>query len=462
METLAQLGVWVEEQLPGLLATHKVPAATVAILRDDDVVTAASGILNKATGVEATTDSVFQIGSITKVWTASLIMQLVDEGLVDLDAPVRSYLPDFVIADAAAAARITLRQLLSHVSGFEGDIFVETTEGEDAVEKFMPVLADVPQLFEPGEMFSYNNAAFAVLGRIVEVIRGKHYDACLREYLIDPLGLTHAATGPGEAIMFRAALGHLAPTEDADPEPAPLWSSMRSNAPAGSTCAMSAADLIAFAKMHLDGGVGPDGTRILSAASVAAMQHEHVKLPELGLLADSWGLGWELFNWAGGPAIGHDGGTIGQNAFLRMVPGQKVAVAILTNGGNAHALYLELVTAIMKNLCAIDVPAFPTPSDTLTIIDASRYVGTYSSQAADTHVSQDTDGRIWIEHEIKGVFAEASPDSAPVEFVLWKGDTLIARKAEHGVHRPHAFVGNDENGNALYLHTGRADRRVPA
>ncbi|MDQ0923437.1 CubicO group peptidase (beta-lactamase class C family) [Pseudarthrobacter sp. W1I19] len=462
VESLSQIGAWVEEKLPYLIANYQVPAASVAILSDGDVVRTAAGILNKASGVEATTDSVFQIGSITKVWTTSLVMQLVDEGLVDLEAPVRRYVKDFVIADEAAAARITVRQLLSHLSGFEGDMFTATTEGEDAVEKFMPILADVPQHFEPGEMFSYNNAAFSVLGRIVELVRGKHYEACLREHLIDPLQLKHAATGAGEAIMFRAALGHISPTEDAAPEPAQVWSVLRSNSPSGSIFAMSASNLIAFAKMHIDGGVGPDGNQILSAESVKAMQEQQVKLPELGLMGDSWGLGWGLFNWEGGLVIGHDGGTIGQRAFLRVIPGQKAAIAVLTNGGDVIGLYKELISPVINRLTGIVVPELPTPANDVHAIDTSRFVGTYSSRVADSHVTQDAEGRIWLEHKTKGVIAEPIPQQPPVELVHWKGDTLIPRNALHGMHTPHAFVGNDGNGNALYLHTGRAYRRVSA
>jgi CubicO group peptidase (beta-lactamase class C family) len=90
-----------------------VPGAAIAVLADGEVAEAAYGVLNRATGVEVTTDSLFQIGSITKVWTASLLMQLVDEGLLDLDAPVRRYLPGFRVADEGASARMTVRHLLS-------------------------------------------------------------------------------------------------------------------------------------------------------------------------------------------------------------------------------------------------------------------------------------------------------------------------------------------------------------
>ena len=103
----------------------------MAVLADGEVVDDAAGVLSKATGVEATPDSVFQIGSITKLWTSTLVMQLVDEGKVDLDAPIRTYLPDFRIRDEDAAAQITTRQLLCHTAGFEGDIFTDTGLGDD-------------------------------------------------------------------------------------------------------------------------------------------------------------------------------------------------------------------------------------------------------------------------------------------------------------------------------------------
>ncbi len=172
MSDLNEIGSWVRENLPTMLADAHIPAASVAILAGGEIFTTAAGILNRNTGVEADEDSVFQIGSITKTWTATLIMQLVDEGLLDLDAPVRDTVPAFAIGDDGAASAITARQLLSHVSGFEGDLFNDTGVGDDAVEKYLATIADAPQLFSPGERFSYNNAAFVVLGRIVEVLRG--------------------------------------------------------------------------------------------------------------------------------------------------------------------------------------------------------------------------------------------------------------------------------------------------
>ena len=245
MPNLDEIGGWITEQLPALVAKYKVPGAAIGVYRDGEVFDFAAGVLSHATKVEATTDSVFQIGSITKTWTATLIMQLADEGLLDIDQPVVAYLPDFDLADSAAAKAMTVRQLLSHTAGFEGDIFTDTGTNDDAVEKYVATLATDPQLFAPGEMFSYNNAGFVVLGRIIEVLRGKPYNQALRDHLFAPLGLEHAATDAASAILFRAAVGHLPGAgPDDDPVPAPIWSLVMSNAPAGSALAMRPRDLL--------------------------------------------------------------------------------------------------------------------------------------------------------------------------------------------------------------------------
>jgi len=298
-----------------------------------------------------------------------------------------------------------------------------------------------------------------VLGRIVELVRGKPYDTCLREHLFEPLKLTHAATAPWEAILHRAAVGHIQPTPDARPVPAPVWSLMRSNAPAGAMLAMCPRDLLAFTRMHLSEGTGPDGAHVLSPASVKAMQQRQVELPELGMMGDAWGLGWELFDLPGGTVIGHDGGTVGQAAFLRVAPEQGVSVAVLTNGGDAIPVYVEVVRRVLRDLAGIELPPLPVPDPDAPPIEAARYVGTYSSSVADSVVSQDGEGRLWLERTPKGILADIAETPQKSELVGWREDTLLPAKPNHGMHRPHAFLGDDGSGRALYLHTGRADRR---
>jgi CubicO group peptidase (beta-lactamase class C family) len=457
MTTLTDVSDWIAERLPALIAEYDVPAAEVGVLADGDVVEHAAGVLSTATGVEATSESVFQIGSITKLWTSTLVMQLVDEGKVELDAAIRSYLPDFRIADEEAGSRITVRQLLTHTSGFEGDIFTDTGVGDDCVEKYLGVMHDVPQLFPPGAMWSYNNAGFAVLGRLVEVLRGAPYDVCLRERLIAPLGCTHAATSAYEAILFRAAVGHLETEPGAGYHPTPVWALARSNAPAGSMFATSARSLLAFARMHLEDGRAHDGTQVLAPGTAARMQARQVDLPYLGHLGSSWGLGFERFDSPDGDIVGHDGNTIGQSAFLRLLPDAGVAVTVLTNGGQAGPVFREVADHVLAELTGRSIPPEPLPPADSRRFDASRYAGTYTCDVGTLVVSQQDGGRVWLDAVPQGDLAEELGEKPERhELVHFAEDTLITRERDGGIHRLYAFLGDDGSGHPAYLHIGRA------
>jgi CubicO group peptidase (beta-lactamase class C family) len=298
------------------------------------------------------------------------------------------------------------------------------------------------------------------LGRLVEVLRGKPFDDCVRERLFTPLGLTHAANGPYEAILFRAAVGHIRPSPDADPVPAPVWALARSNAPAGSMLAMRPRDLLAFARMHMDGGKAADGTVVLSAEAVERMYTPAVELPPLGLLGDSWGLGPELYHTPDGLLAGHDGNTIGQACFLRFAPDTGVAVAIMANGGDTFALFKTIADHVFQELAGVTVAPLPAPPAEPQRIDASRYVGTYSTGLLDMTVSQDEEGRIWLDQVPKGLMLELGGKPEHTELVHYEADSLIPVKADRGMYIPHAFVGDDGTGRALYLHVGRAIRRA--
>jgi len=462
MTKLDEVGAWIHERLPALLAEHGVPAAAVAVSVGGEVVDAAAGLLSTTTGVQATPDSLFQIGSITKVWTATLVMQLVEEGRVGLDDPVRTHVPELRLADESAAATLTVGQLLAHTAGFEGDVFTDTGRGDDCLERYVAQLADVPQLFPPGEQFSYNNAGYCLLGRLVEVLRGKPFDDCVSEHLITPLGLTHAANGPYEAILHRVAVGHLRPEPDADEVPAPIWAMARSNAPAGSMLSMRARDLLAFARMHLDDGRAADGTAVLAPATVAAMRERQVELPDLRVMGDAWGLGWELFDSLGTPVMGHDGNTIGQASFLRVLPEKGLAVVLLTNGGDPYGLFRDVVGHVVSELAEVELRPLPVPPADPPQVDASRYVGTYSSRVADLVVSQDDDGRVWLEMLPKDLALEIGEQPERSELVSFAPDTLIQVQAQSGLHVPFAFLGDDGAGRARFLHIGRAVPRAVA
>ena len=134
-------------------------------------------------------DALFLPGSIGKLYTATLVMMLVDEGKLDLDTPIRHYLPDFEVHDAHARDTVTPRHLLTHTSGFDGDHFTDTGRGDDALARYVAGCADLPQIVDPGRIWSYSNSGYAILGRIVEVLTGVTFEQALRERLFTPLAL---------------------------------------------------------------------------------------------------------------------------------------------------------------------------------------------------------------------------------------------------------------------------------
>ncbi|MET1061113.1 MAG: serine hydrolase domain-containing protein [Nocardioides sp.] len=397
-----------QSRLDLLAREYGVPGAAFGVVRlgpdgERDRLELASGLLHLGTGVPATPDSLFQIGSITKVWTTTLVMRLVEDGLLDLDAPVAEGLSDFGLADDGAAAAITLRHLLTHSSGFDGDTFTDTGRGDDCLRTFVAELADNRQLFAPGTAWSYNNAAFVVAGRLVEVVTGDTWDEALRERVVEPLGLTRTVTLPEEALLHRVALGHV-DDEDGHPVPAPVSMLPRSCGPAGLIWS-TAADQLAFATAHLRGGVRPDGTRLLGAEQVAAMAAEQAARVDATGYEDatSWGLGWARGSWDGTPVLGHDGNTIGQSAFLRLLPEHGLATVLLTNGGDPDPLNRALLGELLADLAGIAVPAPVVPA-VAPPEPAALMVGTWAQASARLDVRRAGDG-LTLRHTDTSPFA---------------------------------------------------------
>ncbi|HXH33673.1 MAG TPA: serine hydrolase [Plantibacter sp.] len=334
--------------------------------------TVASGVLNAATGAPASVDALFQIGSITKVWTTTLIMQLVDDGLLRLEDTVRSVLPDFALGDEETAAKVTIRSLLSHRSGIDGDLFTNTGRGDDCIELYVATLKTAQQVHPLDDGFSYCNSGFVILGRIVEVLRDGQYDAILRERLIQPLGLEHTVTLLEDVPRFAAAAGHRP-----DGAPAPVWPITRSMGAAGNIVA-SIGDLLTFAELGLRLGETADGTRILSRESAVLMQREQIDLTDIYPSLTGWGLGWFLEEWSGASVYGHDGGTIGQRAYLRVFPEQQLAIALLTTGGRPDGLYHDLFESAASTVAGLHAPAGASPIDR-DEVPAEAALGTFGT-----------------------------------------------------------------------------------
>ncbi|MGW2226676.1 serine hydrolase domain-containing protein [Streptomyces formicae] len=413
-----------QARFDALRARHHVPGAALAVLVDGEIHELASGVLHAGTGVEVTTDSVFQSGSIAKIYTATLIMRLADEGQLDLDAPVKELLPEFETADAEATRTITTRQLLSHTSGLTCDFTYDAGRGDDCLARYVEAAEGVAMDCAPGTAISYSSLGYNVLGRIVEVLTGTTWDRALKDRLFEPLGLERSMTLPEEALSYRVAMSHLGEPGQY-PEPAPAWDLMpRSAGPYGRVI-VSAGDVARLAQMHLDGGTAADGTRILSTGAVEEMRRRVVDVPDKWTVSsDGWGLGWTLYDWDGVTGYGHDGAAIGQYGYLRVVPHAGVAVVLLTNGGGARELYGALFRELLAAFAGVRMPDAFEPPAQAPAVDFSRHVGRYERAGVVITVSE-RDGSPHLVYEFVDGMKDFSPalevDLHPVTQSVYAG-----------------------------------------
>ncbi|MBF4767968.1 beta-lactamase family protein [Nocardioides agariphilus] len=369
----------IEQRLGELAQEASVPGAVLGVWDGSEATITPYGVVSTRTGQPTSADSVFQIGSITKTWTATMVAQLVEEGWLSYDAPVADLLPGVRTGRDDASDRITIRHLLTHSSGLDGDVFDDTGRGDDAVERYVELLADVERTFEPGAAYSYCNSGFVLLGRIIEVLDGRTWEESLRERLVRPLGLTNTVTLPEEAILRSAAIGHHGPP---DVVPHSTWTLPRAIGPAGLiTC--SAADLLAYARLHLDRGAG-----LLSETAVLQMWEQQLPIPEqLGGI----GLSWRVASWNGERVLAHDGGTVGQIAKLRLLPDRGFALCLLTNSDNGEALAERLLPEVLAELAGVTAPDLPVPDPAIEVSGLERHVGRYSRRGVDFDVEQDAE-----------------------------------------------------------------------
>jgi CubicO group peptidase (beta-lactamase class C family) len=375
------------------IVRHQVPGASVAVVREGDVVTAAAGITNKNTGVEVTQDTVMHIGSITKVFNATLVMQLVDDGTVDLNERVLRYLPELRLKDRRALEQMTVQMLLNHTSGIDGRLLPDHGHDEETIEKGVARFADLGQIHEPGTEFSYNNAATVIAGYLVQRLAGKSWYQLVRERIFEPLNMEHAAALPEEALLHRSSVGHYL---DSVSNQTLVRTSCAflplSFAPAGSTLMMSAGDLIAFARTHMAQGVGPNGARILSTRSAQSMQRMTVNNKGKGYTyTDGVGLGWMVSEDG---LLHHSGGGPGIVSALYAYPEREFAAAVLTNAEHGLNLVNEWMEPWLKDVGTtkpIGMAEVRVPSEKVKI-DSRRYVGVYEDLVNRFRVSLRPDG----------------------------------------------------------------------
>ncbi len=453
-----------QTRLEELIALHHIPGASLAVLHGDEVIEAAAGVVNKNTGVETTTDTLFQIGSITKSWTATLVMMAVEEGLLDLDAPVVTYLPELKFADPDVTKRVRLRHFLSHSSGVGGDHILDTGRGDDNLENYLLTCADIGQEHELGATMSYCNTGYSLMGLMLQRVMGKGWDQLMRERIFEPLGLAHTNTLPEEALLFHTAVGHVKRPGEDDYTVARKWVLPRSAGPAG-LINSTAADTLAFARFHLDEGRAADGTQLLSPGLVKQMQQPEIDVPDRYTLGDSWGLGWILFNWDGSRLFGHDGATMGQYAKMRILAEPRVAIVLLTNGGEAAPAFRTLCTEILRDTADVAVPRLPAMPDAPTALDLAPYEGTFGRLNITTVLECNEEGGLTGTTTTSGPLAERLEQEERVRKVRLTPvdrELFLVRSETDPTAAPTPLVFFDFDGDApRRYHSGaRAMRRL--
>jgi CubicO group peptidase (beta-lactamase class C family) len=370
-----------DDRIREVMDRLKVPGVAVGVLLDGREYVAGYGITNVRHPLSVDPDTLFQIGSISKTVAGTAAMRLVELGMLDLAAPVRTYLPDLRLADEDVAARVTLRHLFTHTGGWVGDYFEHTGAGADALAKIVAKLAEVPQLTPLGEVFTYNNAGFYIAGRVIEVVTGHSYERALRELVLRPLGMTmsffrHFAT---EFITHRVAAGH--ELRDGHPAITRPWARSRSAAPSGGIVS-TVRDLLRYAHFHLSDGIAPDGARLLTPESVRLMQSPLFSTDSMG---SAVGITWMLGEVGGVRVVRHGGSTFGQRALLLLVPERQFALAILTNAEQGETLHQEASRwALEHYLGAADPELVPLARSESEL---APYVGRYVAALSQLEVA---------------------------------------------------------------------------
>jgi CubicO group peptidase (beta-lactamase class C family) len=360
-----------------------VPGVAIGVFDNGVVTTRGLGVTNVDDPLPVTPHTVFPIASISKTFAATMMMRLVEQGKVDLKAPVRKYLPEFKVRDEAVSRDVTVWNLLTHTAGWEGQVS-GPERGEDTLRNFTAtVMPDLMQIAPPSAAWSYNNAGFSVSGRVIEAVTGTSINRAIRDLVFAPLGLAHAGTTAGDFIVNRFAAGH----SNRGNEPAML---QRPFSPSVSVTAggvgLCITDLLAYAQFHLGDGRSPGGERLLSRASLEMMRT--TQLHKQGT-DDDIGIAWHLRNVGPLRVAAHGGTLSGHILLLEIIPEKNFAIGILTNAINGWKLIQDVEREILKQYHGATFPrnyaiahrglveTLPNVEALATQPDFTPYVGRY-------------------------------------------------------------------------------------
>ncbi len=365
-----------QHRLDTLACHHRVPGAQLVLDTGSEVVSVHTGTADAATGALFTEDTAVPLGSLTKPYTAALVLLLADDGDLDLDDPVAEYLPEF-----RDLPYVTIRQLLSHTGGLPTGPDSDAAARSTAAHYLSSVCTARDALFAPGTDFSYSNAGYVAAGRLVETVTGMSWHEALEALLLESLGTVPAFLGTDAAVRSVAA-GHALNTATGQVRPvrqnlAPL------EAPAGALLA-SAEDLAAL------GGALVGRTAALPPVVAKELRHAELAA-DPGALADGWGLGLALFRQDENLWCGHDGNAQGTSCHLRVEPDTGVVVAFTGNAGAATALWRDLADDLAQ-IAGVRVPTVIAPADAGHPVALPGCAGTFANGGSRYRVAVDSGG----------------------------------------------------------------------
>jgi CubicO group peptidase (beta-lactamase class C family) len=423
-----------------------IPGVAVGVWADGKGVYACHGVTSIENPLPVDQDTLFLVASITKTFTATTLMRLVAEEKVELNAPVRRYVPEFRLKDQQAADTITVLNLLNHTSGLDWRVSASTGEGDDALARAVAKMAEMELISPPGTRVSYSQAGYDLLGRLIEKVTGQTFEQAVAQLLLEPLGLSHSFFERDDIMTRRFAVGHN-PGEQGTLSIARPWRHARGENPGGGL-ATSVADLLSFARFHLGDGRAASGTWVLPTPVLQQMKQPTAKL-QASNLGDAVGLSWFLRDVDGVRTVGHAGSANGQFAELLLVPERNFAVVSLSNTSPGGIPFNQAVVsfALAHYLGLVDRDPEPIPFDAAR---AKEIAGIYTNAMMTCTV--DTVGAtlrlaLRIKPEIRAAAEKAPPpDPEPAEFGLLPGssDEYIITSGEFKGQR--GFFTHDTSG----------------
>lgn len=308
-----------------------IPGASLAIVEGDNIVHRRGFGQARPGGEAPTPQTPFLIGSLTKSVTALAVMQLVEAGRIELDAPVQRYLPWFRVADSQASARMTVRHLLNQTSGLptpSGEIqLADFDDRPGATERQARALATRALARPVGSAWEYSNANYSVLGLIIEAASGEPYADYVQKHIFTPLDMCRTSTAQAIATRSDLAVGHR--YWFGIPFAAPKMPMPHGSLPAG-TLASTAEDMARYMIALLNGG-RHGNVQILSGPGIDELHRGAADVSALGLSLGQYGMGWFISEVGRAKLVWHSGTLPHFGAYMALLPEQKKGVVLLFN-----------------------------------------------------------------------------------------------------------------------------------